>query len=167
MAKISFNGQSEYFGKLQQLEKAFAKDAALERAVRAGAAPVADRIRQNLEALPEESFRNLREGEIFQGIPKGQKKDLIESFGLTPIARDKTGFVHTKAGFDGYGSFPTESYPDGVPNQLVAAATESGSSVRKKMPFVRPAVNAARKESVDAMENVIDGEIKNIFGGNV
>ena len=167
MSKISFKGQEKFFEKLQQLDKAFAKESTLEKAVRAGAAPVADRIRQNLEDLPEESFRNLREGEIFHGIPKGQKRDLLDSFGLTPIARDRNGFVHTKAGFDGYGSFPTESYPEGVPNQLVAAATESGSSVRKKMPFVRPAVNAARKEAIDAMEDVIDGELENIFGGNV
>ena len=167
MAKISFKGQEKYFEKLQQLDKVFAKEAVLEKAVRAGAAPVADRIRQNLESLSEESFRNLREGEMFHGIPKGQKKDLLDSFGLTPIARDRNGFVHTKAGFEGYGSFPTESYPEGVPNQLVAAATESGSSVRKKTPFVRPAVNAARKEAIDAMEDVIDGEVKNIFGGNV
>lgn len=167
MAKISFKGQSEYFGKLQQLEQTFAKDSAIEKAVRAGAAPVADRIRQNLKALPEETFHHLSEGEIFHGIPKGQKKDLIDSFGLAPITRDRSGFVHTKAGFDGYGSFPTESYPDGVPNQLVAAATESGSSVRAKTPFVRPAVNAARQEAIDAMEEVVDGEIKNIFGGNV
>ncbi|MBQ8358456.1 MAG: hypothetical protein IJX37_00885, partial [Oscillospiraceae bacterium] len=96
-------------------------------------------------------------------IPKGQKKDLLDSFGLTPVDRDKAGFVHTKAGFDGYGSFPTESYPEGLPNQLVAAATESGSSIRKKLPFIRPAVNATRKEAVDAMEKVIDDEVKKIF----
>lgn len=167
MAKITFKGQSEYFGKLQQLEQAFAKDATLEKAVRAGAAPVAGRIRKNLEALPEENFRKLREGEIFHGIPKGQKQDLLDSFGLAPITRDRSGFVHTKAGFDGYGSFPTADYPNGISNQLVAAATESGSSVRKKMPFIRPAEKAARQEAIDAMGDAVDGEIKNIFGGNM
>lgn len=167
MAKISFKGQSEYFRKLQELQQAFAKDSTIEKAVRAGAAPVADRIRQNLEALPEEPFRKLQEGEIFHGIPKGQKQDLLDSFGLAPITRDRAGFVHTKAGFDGYGSFPTAEYPHGVPNQLVAAATESGSSVRQKMPFIRPAEKATRKDAIDAMEDVIDGEMKNIFGGNM
>ena len=167
MAKITFKGQSEYFSKLQKLEQAFAEDSTMEKAVRAGAAPVADQIRQNLKALPEEPFRKLQEDEIFHGIPKGQKQDLLDSFGLAPITRDRSGFVHTKAGFDGYGSFPTAEYPNGVPNQLVAAATESGSSVREKMPFIRPAEKATRKEAIEAMEDVIDGEIKNIFGGNV
>ncbi len=165
MAKISFKGDSVYFEKLQQMERHFMKDSTIEKAVHAGAAVVANKIRSNLEALPEEEFKHLREGEIFHGIPAGQKRDLLDSFGLAPILRDKTGFVSTKAGFDGYGSFPTADYPNGVPNQLVAAATESGSSVRQKMPFVRPAVNAARKEAIDAMEDVVDGEMKNIFGG--
>ncbi len=163
MASISFKGSSVYFEKLQQMERHFLKDSTIEKAVHAGAAIVADKIRDNLEALPEEDFKHLQEGEIFHGIPKGQKKDLLDSFGLAPILRDKNGFVGTKAGFDGYGSFPTPDYPKGLPNQLVAAATESGSSVRQKMPFVRPAVKAVQKEAIEAMEDVVDSELKTIF----
>lgn len=163
MAKISFKGSSVYFEKLQQMERHFLKDSTMEKAVHAGAKVVADKIRDNLEALPEEDFRFLQDGEIFHGIPAGQKQDLLDSFGLAPIKRDKTGFVGTKAGFDGYGSYPTNEYPHGVPNQLVAAATESGSSVRQKLPFVRPAVNATRSEAITAMEKVVDNELKQIF----
>lgn len=163
MAKVSFKGQSEYFAKLQQLEAAFAEDSTIEKAVAAGAAPVADRIRKNLKALPEQEFRYLQPGEVFSGIPQEQKEDLENSFGLAPISRDKNGFVSTKAGFDGYGSHPTKAYPKGVPNALIARAAESGSSVRQKTPFVRPAVKATQAESVSAMERVIDEEIKKIF----
>ena len=163
MAKITFRGQSEYFEKLQQLEQAFAKDSTLERAVRAGAAPVADQIRRNLGAIPAEPFRKLKDGELIHGLSKSEKKDLEESFGLSPISRDRNGFVHTKAGFDGYGSFPTKTYPQGVPHALVARAAESGSSVRQKVPFVRPAVNATRQEAIEAMEDVVDDELKKIF----
>lgn len=163
MARISFSGQSDYFEKLQQLEQVFAKDEALEKAVAAGAAPVADQIRRNLESIPSQPFRKLQPGELIQGLSESEQKDLEASFGLSPISRDKNGFVHTKAGFDGYGSFPTKTYPQGVPNALVARAAESGSSVRQKVPFVRPAVNATRKEAVAAMEDVIDGELKKIF----
>lgn len=165
MAKISFKNSEKFFSQLQSLERTYAKDETLEKAVHAGAAIVADKIRDNLEALPEEPFKRLQPGEIFHGIPKGQKKDLVDSFGLTPIDRDRAGFVHTKAGFDGYGSYPTETYPEGVPNQLVAAAAESGSSVRAKTPFVRPAVNATRKKAIEAMEKVVDEQTKDIFEG--
>lgn len=165
MARISFSNQSDYFLRLQALEKCFAKEETLEKAVAAGAAVVADAIRENLDALPEEQFRFLDTfcGESFSEVPTGQKIDLVEGFGLTPIERDKNGFVHTKAGFDGYGSFPTNTYPRGVPNALIARAVESGSSVREKTPFVRPAVNATRKEAVSAMESVVDDEMKKIF----
>lgn len=163
MAKISFKRQSDYFAKLQQLEAVFQKRTVIEKAVAAGAAPVADKIRDRLSALPEDNFRYLASGEVFSGIPKEQKEDLENSFGLSPIDADRKGFVHTKAGFDGYGSHPTKAYPHGVPNALIARAVESGSSVRKKTPFVKPAVRAAKGESISAMERVIDNEMEKIF----
>lgn len=163
MAKITFKGQSEYFEKLQQLEEVFSKDSTIEKAVAAGAAPVADAIRGRLDKLPEDEFRHLKPGETFSGLPREQKEDLQESFGLAPISRDKNGFVSTKAGFDGYGSHPTKAHPRGVPNALIARSVESGSSVREKTPFVGPAVKATQAESVAAMERVIVDEIKEIF----
>ena len=139
------------------------KDEPLKKAVAAGAAVVADQIKANLEALPEEEFRKLGEGEIFHGLPTGQKRDLVDSFGLTPIEKDKNGFIHTKAGFDGYGSFPTNAYPEGIPNQLLARSAESGSSVRQKTPFVEPAVKATRDEAVDTMNKVLEDEFNSLF----
>lgn len=145
------------------MERHFQSDAPLKKAVAAGAAVIADQIKANLEALPEEDFRKLGEGETFHGLPAGQKKDLVDSFGLAPIAKDKNGFIHTKAGFDGYGSFPTNTYPDGVPNQLLARSVESGSTVRQKMPFVEPAVKVKRREAVETMNDVLEDEFKSIF----
>lgn len=163
MARITFKRGSEYALKLQQLERHFMKDEPLEKAVKAGAEIVADKIRDNLNALPEEEFRRLGEGETFSGLPEGQKRDLQDSFGLTPIEKDKNGFIHTKAGFDDYGSFPTKAYPEGIPNQLLARSVESGSSVRQKTPFVEPAVKATRKQAVEAMNDVIEDELKSIL----
>lgn len=145
------------------MERHFTKDEPIIHAVATGAAVVADQIKANLQALPEEEFRRLGEGETFHGLPTGQKTDLVDSFGLTPIAKDKRGFIHTKAGFDGYGSFPTTTYPDGVPNQLLARSVESGSSVRKKTPFVEPAVKETRKEAVEKMNAVLEDEFKSII----
>lgn len=163
MAKITFKRGSNYALKLQQMERHFISDKPLEKAVAAGSAIVADQIRENLEKLPEEEYRKLGEGETFHGLPKGQKRDLADSFGLTPIEKDKNGFLHTKAGFDGYGSFPTNTYPEGIPNQLLARSVESGSSVREKTPFVEPAVKATRKEAIETMNAVIEKEFKSII----
>ena len=124
---------------------------------------MADKIRENMEALPEEEFRKLQPGEMFHGVPKGQKKDIIDGYGMTDIEKDNSGFYHTKIGFDGFGDYPTKEYPQGIPVPLLAASIESGSSVRQKTPFVEPAVKATRKQAIEAMEKVIDEEIKKIF----
>ena len=46
---------------------------------------------------------------------------------------------------------------------MIARSVESGSSVRDKHPFVRPAVNAAKAEALKACEKVIDEETKKIM----
>lgn len=162
MAKITFPGQDEFGEKLRQLEAAFMSDKPLERAVAKGAKPVADEIRTRLGGVPAQKFRRLYGDDKLSALSESEKGDLLGSFGLAPVKKDK-GFIHTKAGFDGYGSHPTKTYPQGVPNQLVAAAVESGSSVRQKHPFVRPAVNATKNEAIREMEKSIDEELKKIF----
>ena len=165
MAKIIYRGYTDFGEALEKLEVTFAgNNAILEKTAQAGAAPVADEIRRRLRNLPEDEYRRLNPGEVFTGIPAGQKEDLLDSLGVTPPQRDRKGFVNVKVGFDGYGSFPTRAYPEGVPNALIARAVESGSSVRKKTPFVRPAVQATRKEAVDEMDKAIRQELEKIFG---
>ena len=129
-----------------------------------GCKVVADKVASNLSSLPVDKFRHLGDGEKFAGVPQSQKNDLQSGFGVTPIKQDSDGNWNAHVGFDGYGSHPTVKYPKGVPNQLLARAIESGSSVRQKTPFVRPAVNATKKEAIDAMERVIEG-IQKIIGG--
>ena len=163
MAKITFSATGDYALALERYQSAADGGKLLERAVASGAAIVADQIRSNLQALPEEKFRRLQPGETFHGLPKNQKQDLADSFGLTPIERDKNGFLHTKAGFDGDGSHPTKQYPQGVPNQLLARAVESGSSAREKPPIVRPAETKTKKAAVEAMQAEIDKEIKKLI----
>jgi len=135
-----------------------------KKAIYAGAKVVADKIKSNLKALPTESFRYLGDGEKFSGVPEQQKQDLIDGFGITPIQRDEAGW-NAKLGFDGYGSFPTRKYPNGLPNQLLARAIESGSSVRQKKPFVRPAVNVTKKKAEAEMVRAGEEELKKIYDG--
>lgn len=162
MAKITFKASAAYSSFLGRYQDAIEHSQILERAVASGAAIVADRIRSNLEDLPEDTFRRLPSSKTFSGVPAGQKRDLADSFGLTPIKRDADGNLNTKAGFDGYGSFPTPTYPNGIPNQLLARTVESGSSVRAKTPFVRPAVDRTRSKAVAAMQKIIDKETESL-----
>lgn len=161
VARMAFKLGDEYALKISKLATNSASVA--KKAIYAGAKIVADEIKNNIQNLPEENFRYLHDGDKFIGITPQQKKDLGDSFGIAPISQDKDGSWNTKLGFDGYGSFKTAKYPNGLPNQLLARAIESGSSVREKWPFVRPAVNKTKKAATAAMQEVIDEETKKIM----
>ena len=166
MARMTFKAGDDYALRLSRLGAK--TDEIAKKAIREGAAVVTEKIRKNLSALREDveptlkdkSYHYLKPGEKFSGIPEYQKKDLLSSLGITPVQLDKNGNYNAKIGFDGYGSQPTHKYPKGLPNQLAARATESGSSIRPKQPFVRPAVNSTKKEAVETMQRVIDEEIE-------
>ena len=161
MARMEIRGFDELELRLSKLaDPELAKDV-----VMAGAQPVADEIRKNIETLPEDKFRYLNKGEVFTGVPKQQKQDLLDSLGITPPDIDFNGNTNTKIGFDGYGKIPTKKYPKGVPNQLLARAVESGSSVRKKTPFIRKAVNKAKKLAEAEMQKKLDEKVEIIMKG--
>lgn len=161
MAKMTFKAGDEYAIKLSRLATDSGEIA--KKAIYAGAEVVADKIKENVKSLPEDKFRYLRGEEKFKGVSPQQKKDLLDSFGITPIDQDRGGDWNTKLGFDGYGGGKTKKYPKGLPNQLLARAVESGSVVRIKTPFVRTAVNATKKESQTVMAAVVDEEIEKIM----
>lgn len=163
MATISFKNGDDYALKLSRLETGSEKMA--KKAIFEAAKIVADKIRVSLNSLPIEKYRTLQNGEKFSGLSPDAKSDLADSFGVTPIKRDRNGDWNCKIGFDGYGRHRTPKYPKGLPNQLLARALESGSSVREKTPFVRPAVNATKSAALKKMREVIDEETQKIMKG--
>lgn len=160
MAKIAFRGTNEFMLMLSRMEAN--TQAIAEKAVYEAAGLVADEIRNNLEALPEDKFRMLGTGEQFMGVPRVQKQDLLDSLGIAPIGEEAPGTYGTKIGFDGYGSYATKKYPNGLPNQLLARSIESGSSVRNATPFVEPAVQGKKNEAIRKMQEIIDRECKKV-----
>lgn len=161
MAKMEMRGFEEIELTLSKLaDPELTKDV-----VMAGAQPVADETRKNLEALPEDKFRKLKKGEVFVGVPRQQKQDLLDSLGIAPPDVDYDGNTNTKVGFDGYGSMPTKKYPKGVPNPLLARAIESGSSVRKKTPFMRKSARNAKKQAQTEMQKKLDEKVEDIKKG--
>lgn len=140
MAKMTIRGLDEYALKLSKLGADAPKIA--KKVVMAGANPVADEIRKNLE-------KNLSGSKYSTG-------DLLDSFGIAPPDVDRQGNTNTKIGFEGYDR-------KGVPNALKARAMESGTSTQPKRPFIRPAVNRMKKKAIDEMGKTLDSEIK-IYG---
>lgn len=165
MAKITFKDAKAYGVKLEMLEKHFSSDKPLEEAVEAGANVLADAIRHSMDQLPTEQFRRLSEGDRFEDVPLGQLLELQNHFGVTPVRRDKNGFVNAKIGWEGYNKYRTKTYPQGVPNALIAGAIESGSSVRNKHPFIRPAVKISTPRALKTMSDHIDADCQRVMEG--
>ena len=162
MAKwIMGKGLNNYIAYLQSIEAV--TDEMVGEAVYDMAKVVADKVRANIEALPavsnEANIATYREG--YSRLSEPEKQGLLDGFGVSPM-QDDGGYINVKLGFDGYNSVKTKKYPQGQPNALVARVTESGSSYREKTPFIRPAVNAARKPAEKAGQAKIDEKIKSI-----
>jgi HK97 gp10 family phage protein len=156
MAKAQLLMNDDIFKKLTTLGEKNKEIA--EEAIYEAAKIVADRVKKNLEALPEDKYGHLPPGETFKGVPKGYKKGLISSFGISKIEHYSDGAVNVVLGFDGYSRYPTKKYPKGVPHQLIARSVESGSSIQQKHPFFRRAVNATKKKALEAMDDIISKE---------
>lgn len=155
MAKWTMEGMSEYIAYLQSI--ANVTDEAIGAGVYAMAEVVADKVRDNIQALPtvsnEANIATYRQG--YSRLSDLEKQGLLEGFGVTPM-QDDGGYKNVKLGFDGYNSVKTKKYPQGQPNVLIARVTESGSSYRQKTPFMRTAVNASRKEALEKGREAVD-----------
>lgn len=155
MGKMTIQGLDEYVAKLSKLGSNTA--AIAKRAVRAGVNPVADEVRNGLEKnIRDPGYAGLDpDGGIFGVKPNYGKStgDLLNSLGVSPPSVDKNGVYNCKIGFAGYDR-------KGVPNALKARAMESGTSKLRKRPFIRPAVNRAKKRALEEMEKSIDADLK-------
>lgn len=163
MAKISLSGLDEYAKKLEQTGRTVV--AIMKASVYVGADELANAIRASVEALPTESYADVmkdwRERKPSDGITDKQKQGLLDSLYVSTI-KDEDGYVYTKIGFVGYNDVKTNAHPNGQPNPLIARSLESGSSARKKHPFVRPTVNRVKQTALNRMQQQFETMIDNI-----
>lgn len=136
-------------------------DEMIGKAVYAGAGIVADAIKENIKSLPIVRGYGTEDNPLPGGVTAPQKAGLIDGLGIAPMQNDM-GYLNVKIGFDGYNATKTEKYPQGQPNQLVARGVESGTSWKKKKPFIRPAVNSSRNRAEAEMARILDEEIKKV-----
>lgn len=161
MAKwIVGKGLESYIEYLQKINAV--TDEMIGEAVYEMAKVVADKVRANIQALPAEpkgkTTVRVSNHWVMSKLSEEQKKGLLDGFGVSPM-QDDGGYINVKLGFDGYNGVKTKKYPQGQPNALIARVTESGSSYREKTPFIRPAVNASKKQAEQAGKMKIDEKI--------
>lgn len=164
MAKMLYKKDLDVFG--EQISRIGTSVPSIcGRAVYEMANIAADKIKENINAMhyisDAEGLKRYANGEKAE-LTYSEKKGLQEGFGISSMQNDG-GYMNVKLGFDGYNTVKTKSHPNGQPNVMIARSVESGSSVRDKRPFVRPAINAARKECLEKAEKVVNEEISKIM----
>lgn len=160
MAKVTLKKGGEDIANLL-LNVSKAGTAAGKVATYAGAKVIADGIRQSINALVVDTPRWLKDGDYYSVIVRQDKEDLANALGIAEIKKDEDG-VRTVVGFAGYGRHKTKKYPKGLPMPMIARAVESGSSMRRASPFVRPAVSARRNAAKKAMAQAGNDFLKKI-----
>lgn len=162
MAKLTFKGSEEYTLMLSKLAQG--ADGIAKRAIYRGAMVASEAIKEEIQRIPVDKNRKLKKGEKLNSVTKTQKQALMKGYGLTQMKRDEHGDWNTKAGFEGYAeSPPTKKYPRGLPIPMLARSVEAGTTVRKKYPFMRKAVTAARPKVIRTMDESINQDCKNVM----
>lgn len=162
--KIQLKGFDELEAKLEALgEKS---DEIVKKSLYAGAGVIADSVKKNIESLPTEESRRLKDGDKLNVCTTEQRDAMASRFGVSPM-EDKGDSVDVLIGFDdaGYVGKPTRKLPHGLPVKLLVRSIESGSSVRQKHPFFRIAVNNSKKAAVEKEKSTASEEIQKIMKG--
>lgn len=157
MANMKWTGLDAYASQLTRLrDKA---EGMIKRAVYKGAEVIGDAVRSEIEALPEQT-ENPPRGQQMNGVFGYEKDGLLAGVGLSKM-QNEDGYINTKLGFTGYNRLMSKTYPNGHPNALIARAVNSGSSVRRRIPFITNAVRSAKAKAEEAMRAQLDADLKN------
>ena len=130
-AKFTVEGFDDYFGKLKTLSAGSRVNSIAKMGLYDGADVLADEIKARCP---------VDDGDLKASL-------FISRFTTTD------GGCETEIGFAGYDR-------DGVPNQMKANILESGTSKKKKHPFVRPAFNAVKNQAQAAIVATCERELK-------
>lgn len=164
MASITFPGLKAYGDALRQLEIALENEELLKDAVWAGAQPVADEVRRNIEMIRPGDLVKTSSGWLYRTGPTPEAKQaMLDGLGIAPPRVPNPGEADTKVGFDGFFGPRTARHTRGYSIKMEAYSWEHGTSYQAKIPFIRPAIKNTRKEAVAEMDKAIADGLKKIF----
>lgn len=159
---MTFSGTDELAEMLDNLAEN--TNAVAHQILYAGAGVVADAVTAATNTLPtEEPHATARANNArqYNVITDAERDELAKHVYIGRHKRDSED-ISTMVTFTGYMTRKEKKFPQGVPAALIARSIESGSSVRRKHPFVRRAVNAVKDQVQAAMEAAAREKIKEL-----
>lgn len=152
--KYRLKGLDTLLTQLADMSNPLVFDEEVRKALDKGSDVVADITRSELNGLPTDDRYGRQEYRT--GLRTIQKKELIASFGITPI-QEKKDKVNRKTGVRrGLNSF-------NQPYVRVARMLENGTSYMRKNPVFTKASRKARKECIRVMAESLTKSINNIW----
>lgn len=145
---IKITGLDELMATLDRLGAE--SEGVLKKALYEGAGEAFNVYRAEVETIPtDNSWGTSKHPRA--GIRAGEKEDLKAALGISTFKRDSAG-INTSVGFDGYNR-------NGQANQLIARASNSGTSFMKKSLFADRAKRKVKKQVSETMSRIIESEI--------
>ncbi len=157
MAHIELNGFDDYISRIEALSEKSAE--MMKESIYPAAGMITDKVREKLQSLEADNKRYTKYTRVMH---YEQKKGLLEGLGLARMEETSHG-IHTKVGFSGYNKLQSKTYPRGQPNLMIARVVESGTTYQKKQPFMRPVVNAYKKEAEKIIKDILEEKIKEVM----
>lgn len=156
MAKIDSSGTDEMVRMLSGIGQSASE--ICKRAVFSGAGTLADALVAAVEDLPTEPFHPLpgarNGGDPLNVLTDDDKEDLVAGLGVAKFEDTGDG-INTAVSFEGYSRHKSRQFPNGIPLPVIARSIESGSSTRKKKPFIRHAATAIEAQVQQEMETKV------------
>lgn len=143
MAKCDFKLPEDFLLRLSRLGDR--TDEITEKALEAGGAVVADKVRGNLESVIGANVKT-------ESRSTGQ---LASALGVSPPKLNRDSNFDVKIGF-------SEPRRGGESNAKIANILEYGKHGQPPKPFLKPAKSASRNDCVEAMKRVFEEEVEKV-----
>ena len=143
MAKVDIQLPDDFQQKLSRLGSDF--DPVAEKVLEAGGKVVLAKVKEKLSAVVGKDTK-------YESRSTGE---LESALGLSPAKLDRSGGHNIKVGF-------SEPRSDGGSNAKLANILEYGKHGQPAKPFLKPAKSASRKETVAAMQQAFEEEVKKL-----
>lgn len=143
MAKCDIKMPEDFLLKLSRLGSK--TDEITGKALEAGGAVIADKVRGNLESVIGANTKT-------ESKSTGQ---LASALGVSQPRVNRDGNHDVKVGF-------AEPRRNGESNAKIANILEYGKSGQPPKPFLKPAKSASKSECIDAMKRVFEEEVEKL-----
>lgn len=151
MPKMEVKGLDELIKKTEAMGKN--PTGYVKRALYVGAGLMADAIKSAVGSLPVSEHGNKRHPQ--RGVTAVEKAGLVSGIGISKMSVSGEQ-VEIVIGFNGTNA-------DGVKNTTTMRRVESGTSIRQKIPTIRPAANRTRAAAFAAMQEQFERDLKEQF----